>query len=87
MAIFDRVGDRSDFTHVSAPVPTNGRDEVLFKGAAFGLNHADLLLTQDQHHVQTGSAYPACEGASRFGIHLIDDSRDIAPAVGLSIRI
>lgn len=37
---------------MSVLIPTPGRDEVLFKVAAFGLNQADLLLTRGEHYMR-----------------------------------
>ncbi|MES2496133.1 MAG: zinc-dependent alcohol dehydrogenase family protein [Pseudomonadota bacterium] len=52
IAVFDHVGDGTDFTIGSAPVPEPGPNEVRFKVAAFALNQADLLLTKGRHYVE-----------------------------------
>lgn len=51
IAVFDQVDGGTDFTIVEAAVPEPGPGEIRFKVAAFGLNQADLLLTQGRHYV------------------------------------
>jgi NADPH:quinone reductase-like Zn-dependent oxidoreductase len=51
IAVFDTIGDTTDFTVKTAPIPDPGPDEVRFKVAAFALNQADILLTQGRHYV------------------------------------
>jgi NADPH:quinone reductase-like Zn-dependent oxidoreductase len=52
IAVFDRLGDGTDFGLTVVPRPEPGPDEVRFKVAAFALNQADLLLTQGRHFVR-----------------------------------
>jgi NADPH:quinone reductase-like Zn-dependent oxidoreductase len=52
VAVFDNVGDRQDFCVRRAPMPQPGQDEVRLKISAFGLNQADILLTQGRHYVK-----------------------------------
>jgi NADPH:quinone reductase-like Zn-dependent oxidoreductase len=52
VAIFDQVGEGTDFTVGTASIPEPGPGEVRFKVAAFALNQADLLLTKGRHYVE-----------------------------------
>jgi NADPH:quinone reductase-like Zn-dependent oxidoreductase len=52
IAKFDQVGEMADFMIGSAPLGALHGDEVRFKIAAFGLNQADLLLTEGRHYVR-----------------------------------
>jgi NADPH:quinone reductase-like Zn-dependent oxidoreductase len=49
--VFDQVNDGTGFTFREFDLPTPGPGEVRLKVSAFGLNSADLLLTQDRHYV------------------------------------
>jgi NADPH:quinone reductase-like Zn-dependent oxidoreductase len=52
VAVFDMTETGTGFVIRTAAIPEPGPDEVRFKVAAFGLNQADLLLTQGRHYVQ-----------------------------------
>jgi NADPH:quinone reductase-like Zn-dependent oxidoreductase len=52
VAVFDHVGDGTDFTIGTGEIAEPGPGELRFKVSAFALNQADLLLTKGRHYVE-----------------------------------
>lgn len=79
VAVFDHVGDGTDFTIGTAEIAEPGPGELRFKVSAFALNQADLLLTKGRHYVEAQLpvriGYEGCgvvdavgEGVTRFAV-------------------
>ena len=71
VAVYDRFGEETDFGLTTAAQPEPGPSDVRFKVAAFGLNQADLLLTQGRHFVKAELpirlGYEACGTVDAVG--------------------